>query len=126
VLMILSTSVWLSYRYGVGLTDVAISILILVLMVFLLPGRSFGWRAPRLVSVLFASFGAMQTYSVCFRRSALKWGRRRTRRLTDSGGFVCLSMTLHSSLPGLERVLYPGMGEDVEAASSLGVRRPWG
>jgi hypothetical protein len=51
-------------RYGVGLTDLAISIVILVLMVVLLPGRSFGWRLPRLVSVLFASFGAMQTYSV--------------------------------------------------------------
>jgi hypothetical protein len=51
-------------RYGVGLTDIAISVLILVLMVVLLPGKSFAWRLPRLVSVLFASFGAMQTYSV--------------------------------------------------------------
>jgi hypothetical protein len=55
----------------VGLTDLAISILILVLMVVLLPGKSFAWRLPRLVSVLFASFGAMQTYSVSFEKGRL-------------------------------------------------------
>jgi hypothetical protein len=51
-------------RYAVGLTDIGISILILLLMVWFLPDRPFAWRTARLVSLLFAAFGAMQVYSV--------------------------------------------------------------
>lgn len=91
-------------RYGVGLTDIAISVLILVLMVVLLPGKSFAWRLPRLVSVLFASFGAMQTYSVSFAK------RRRNRKSSMVADLTFLLLFALCSVAGLERILYASLG----------------
>jgi hypothetical protein len=66
---------WLTTRYWVGFIDFCIGAISYILLTLLLPTRPFSFRATRLPTMIFASFGAMQIYSAYRGFCSQIWGR---------------------------------------------------
>ncbi|KAK4687389.1 hypothetical protein P7C73_g2717, partial [Tremellales sp. Uapishka_1] len=63
------------FWYIVGIIDFCLGLLIYLSITFLLPRHPFGYRAYRLFSLIFLSFGAMQMYSAHLGFCSQVWGR---------------------------------------------------
>ncbi|ORY27449.1 hypothetical protein BCR39DRAFT_445113, partial [Naematelia encephala] len=63
------------FWYTVGLIDFSIGVAIYLILTLLLSKGHFGYRAIRLPSILFTSFGAMQSYSAYRGFCTQVWGR---------------------------------------------------
>ena len=66
----------LMIRYYVGLFDFLLGAVIYIILTLFLPRSNFGFRAIRLISTIFASFGAMQIYSAWRGFCSQVWNRK--------------------------------------------------
>jgi hypothetical protein len=66
----------LTIRYYVGVFDFLLGVVIYIILTLLLPRNNFGFRAIRLISTIFTSFGAMQIYSAWRGFCSQVWNRK--------------------------------------------------
>jgi hypothetical protein len=66
----------LTSRYWVGFFDFSLGAVIYIILTLLLPTSNFGFRAIRLISTIFTTFGTMQVYSAWRGFCSQVWNRK--------------------------------------------------